>query len=110
MFLQVDGKATKTCEVANDEYKYGPTDFSQCKTKVTDEIDKIEKETVSSQDEQTVISQYIMEIAEESSGVMNTDNVEKTSSIIDEVLAFDAGVALSDEVTEFLRKQTFLLI
>lgn len=40
---QNEKKATKKCEVTNEKFKYGATDFSECKTRVTDEIDKIEE-------------------------------------------------------------------
>ena len=48
------------------------------------------------------MSQQIMEIAAENSNVMNTDNVEKTSSIIDEVLDFEHDQDLPDDVSEIL--------
>ena len=97
-------RATKTCEITNEQYQYGPTDFTECKTKVTDELDIIEKDTITSTEEQVTMSKQIMEIADGNADVMNADNINKTSCIIIKILEFETDEGIPDEVVRNVLK------
>jgi len=96
--------AYKQCDLATKNF--GQTNFESCNSKVHEQINKIQEEAdnLVSKEGQKEVSVEILSVTEENSDVMNSDDVKKTSEIIDKLIEFDEAETLDEEVRNNILK------
>ena len=91
--------AHKECDAKTKTF--AKTDFEECKSRVHKELEEIRvmADQLTSTEDQKHVSTEIRNMTEKNSGIMNSEDVQITTNIINELIDFEKESELKEEIT-----------